>query len=30
VNVPLEQIKKMGQERPSVAAMLIKSWLLTD
>ncbi|HRK20973.1 MAG TPA: flagellar basal-body MS-ring/collar protein FliF [Fimbriimonadaceae bacterium] len=30
INVPLEQIKKMGNERPGVAAMLIKSWLITD
>lgn len=30
INVPLEQIKKMGNERPLVAAMLIKSWLITD
>lgn len=30
INVPLEQIKKMGHERPGVAAMLIKSWLITD
>jgi flagellar M-ring protein FliF len=30
VNVPLEQIKKMGVERPGVAAMLIKSWLISD
>jgi flagellar basal-body M-ring protein/flagellar hook-basal body protein fliF len=30
INVPLEQIKKMGTERPQVAAMLIKSWLITD
>ncbi|MNC96940.1 hypothetical protein D3C83_144450 [compost metagenome] len=30
INVPLEQIKKMGIERPNVAAMLIKSWLISD
>ena len=30
INVPLEQIKKMGVERPNVAAMLIKSWLISD
>ncbi len=30
INVPLEQIRKMGVERPTVAAMLIKSWLITD
>ncbi len=30
VNVPLEQIKKMGEERPEVVAMLIKSWLLEE
>lgn len=30
INVPLEQIRKMGSERPTVAAMLIKSWLITD
>jgi len=30
VNVPLEQIKKMSQEKPDVVAMLIKSWLLEE
>ena len=30
LNVPLEQIKKMSNERPEVVAMLIKSWLLED
>ena len=30
VNVPLEQIKKMSEERPEVVAVLIKSWLLED
>ena len=30
INVPLEQIKKMSEERPEVVAVLIKSWLLED
>lgn len=30
VDVPLEQIKKMSQERPDVVAMLLKSWLLEE
>ncbi len=30
INLPLEQIRKMGQERPEVVAMLVKSWLLED
>ncbi len=30
VNVPLEQIKKMANERPEAVAMLIKSWLIED
>ncbi len=30
VNVPLEQIKKMVQERPETVAMLIKSWLIEE
>jgi len=30
INVPLEQIKKMSQEKPEVVAMLIKSWLLEE
>jgi len=30
LNVPLEQIKKMSDDRPEVVAMLIKSWLLED
>jgi len=30
INLPLEQIRKMGEERPEVVATLIKSWLLED
>lgn len=30
VNVPLEQIRKMAQDKPSVIAMLLKSWMLED
>lgn len=30
INLPLEQIRKMGVERPEVVATLIKSWLLED
>lgn len=30
VNVPLEQIKMMSDERPEVVAMLIKSWLMEE
>lgn len=30
LNVPLEQIKKMSHEKPTVVAMLLKSWLLED
>lgn len=30
VNMPLEQIKRMTQERPEAVAMLIKSWLLEE
>lgn len=30
INVPLEQIKKMSDERPEVVAMLIKSWLMEE
>ncbi len=30
INVPLEQIKKMSNEKPEVVAMLIKSWLLEE
>lgn len=30
LNVPLEQIKKMAEERPDAVAMLVKSWLLED
>lgn len=30
INVPLEQIKKMSQDRPDVVAMLLKSWLLEE
>lgn len=30
VNVPLEQIKKMANEKPEVVAMLIKSWLIEE
>jgi flagellar biosynthesis/type III secretory pathway M-ring protein FliF/YscJ len=30
INLPLEQIRKMGDERPEVVAMLVKSWLLED
>lgn len=30
VNLPLEQIRKMGEERPEVVAALVKSWLLED
>lgn len=30
INVPLEQIKKMANERPETVAMLIKSWLIED
>jgi flagellar biosynthesis/type III secretory pathway M-ring protein FliF/YscJ len=30
VNVPLEQIKRMCQDRPEAVAMLIKGWLLEE
>jgi flagellar M-ring protein FliF len=30
INVPLEQIKKMSNEKPEVVAMLIRSWLLEE
>jgi flagellar biosynthesis/type III secretory pathway M-ring protein FliF/YscJ len=30
VNVPLEQIKRMAQDRPEAVAMLLKSWLLEE
>ncbi|MBS1718832.1 MAG: flagellar M-ring protein FliF [Armatimonadetes bacterium] len=30
VNLPLEQIRKMGEDRPEVVAALVKSWLLED
>lgn len=30
INVPLEQIKKMSDDRPEVVAMLIKSWLMEE
>jgi flagellar M-ring protein FliF len=30
IDVPLEQIKKMTNERPEAVAMLIKSWLLEE
>lgn len=30
LNMPLEQIKKMSDEKPENVAMLIKSWLLED
>lgn len=30
VNIPLEQIKKMAEERPQTVAMLLKSWLLHE
>jgi flagellar M-ring protein FliF len=30
INVPLEQIKMMSNEKPEVVAMLIKSWLLEE
>lgn len=30
VNVPLEQLKKMCQDRPEAVAMLIKGWLLEE
>lgn len=30
INVPLEQIKKMGEDRPEVVAMLLKSWMLEE
>lgn len=30
INVPLEQIKKMSDERPEVVAMLIKTWLMEE
>lgn len=30
LNVPLEQIKKMSHEKPTVVAMLLKSWLMED
>lgn len=30
VNVPLEQLKQMAQDRPRAVAMLIQSWLLED
>jgi flagellar M-ring protein FliF len=30
INVPLEQIKKMANEKPETVAMLIKSWLLEE
>jgi len=30
VNVPLEQLKLMANERPEVVAMLLKTWMLED
>lgn len=30
INIPLEQIKKMAEERPQTVAMLLKTWLLSD
>lgn len=30
VNVPLEQIKRMSEERPEAVAMLIKGWLMEE
>ncbi len=30
VNVPLEQIRKMAENRPQVVAMLMKTWLLEE
>lgn len=30
LNIPLEQIKKMANEKPEAVAMLIKSWLLEE
>lgn len=30
INVPLEQIKKMANEKPEMVAMLVKSWLIEE
>lgn len=30
LNVPMEQVRKMAEERPQAVAMLVKSWLLED
>ncbi|HWA82540.1 MAG TPA: flagellar basal-body MS-ring/collar protein FliF [Fimbriimonadaceae bacterium] len=30
INVPLEQIKKMANEKPEMVAMLVKSWLIDE
>ena len=30
LNIPLEQIKKMAEEKPEIVAMLVKSWLLEE
>ena len=30
LNVPMEQVRKMAEERPHAVAMLVKSWLLED
>ena len=30
INVPLEQIKRMAEERPATVAMLLKSWMLEE
>lgn len=30
INLPLEQIRKMGDDRPETVAMLLKGWLLED
>ena len=30
IDLPLEQIKKMGKQKPQAVAMLLKTWLMEE